>query len=488
MQTANTRSRYLLTVSIGVACLFAPLAYGGEPDVPTETIPRFHHVHLNSPDAASAIGEYISVLPESVRTSFAGLPGFKSANGVYFLFTDVEAAPSAALPDRVSAATPQTAFWHFVFASDDIRGTLARLRAEIPDFESRLLPLYTGPDGATVDMSGDTHPGFRTAAQLEAIQGEAIQPLDTGYFNWVGPDGVILEHAQRPDRTNPPGLVVFGMFQEQPLCAVEWYVRHLNAPAPPGDGRIPGKPDGSTCTVERSSVVTYPSTYRRGHVRTPPPTGVTFGDLFLRWYINQEEAPLASMRGSAVDHFALSVPDLDPWIARFGNEGVAFLEGPEPYLVGNYRAVMIEGPSREAIEIIEIRDADAAAVLELDWQAEDALNRMDVAFLSTVFADDLVFTHGDAWTESGSIGHVTSKNQWLEFVANSGGMFSGKNANTQRIEMHGDIAIVQGRSSGRNKGEPYEIWYLRIYERRNGAWKLISHKTVRGPQPPTDVD
>jgi hypothetical protein len=32
---------------------------------------------------------------------------------------------------------------------------------------------------------------------------------------------------------------------------------------------------------------------------------------------------------------------------------VTFLE--QPYKVGDYRAVMIEGPSREAIEIIEIK-------------------------------------------------------------------------------------------------------------------------------------
>lgn len=36
-------------------------------------------------------------------------------------------------------------------------------------------------------------------------------------------------------------------------------------------------------------------------------------------------------------------------------EGVTFLE--QTYKVSDYRAVMIEGPSREAIELIEVRAA-----------------------------------------------------------------------------------------------------------------------------------
>jgi hypothetical protein len=53
------------------------------------------------------------------------------------------------------------------------------------------------------------------------------------------------------------------------------------------------------------------------------------------------------------DHIGLSVADLDLWIAKLKGEGVAFLDGPYP--LGETRAVMIEGPSREAIELVETR-------------------------------------------------------------------------------------------------------------------------------------
>jgi transposase len=53
------------------------------------------------------------------------------------------------------------------------------------------------------------------------------------------------------------------------------------------------------------------------------------------------------------DHIGLSVSNLDAWIAKFRREGVKFLE--QPYKFGETRALMIEGPSHEAIELVEIR-------------------------------------------------------------------------------------------------------------------------------------
>jgi 4-hydroxyphenylpyruvate dioxygenase-like putative hemolysin len=67
--------------------------------------------------------------------------------------------------------------------------------------------------------------------------------------------------------------------------------------------------------------------------------------------MNPADRPLVSTRGHLVDHFALSVTNLDAWIAKLRSEGVKFLE--QPYKIGSTRAIMIEGPSREAIELVE---------------------------------------------------------------------------------------------------------------------------------------
>ena len=73
----------------------------------------------------------------------------------------------------------------------------------------------------------------------------------------------------------------------------------------------------------------------------------------LIWYANQGDAPLVSPRGQLQDHIALSVGDLDAWVDKLKGEGVKFLDGP--YKLGDTRAVMIEGPSKEAIELVEVR-------------------------------------------------------------------------------------------------------------------------------------
>jgi hypothetical protein len=49
----------------------------------------------------------------------------------------------------------------------------------------------------------------------------------------------------------------------------------------------------------------------------------------------------------------LSVADLDAWVAKLRAENVTFLE--QPYKLGETRAVMIEGPSREALELVEVK-------------------------------------------------------------------------------------------------------------------------------------
>lgn len=84
-----------------------------------------------------------------------------------------------------------------------------------------------------------------------------------------------------------------------------------------------------------------------------PRAGVEFGDVSMMWYANQGDEPLAPSRGQLQDHIALSVADLDAWVAKLRGEGVTFLE--DPYPLGDTRAVMIEGPSREAVELVEVR-------------------------------------------------------------------------------------------------------------------------------------
>ncbi len=108
----------------------------------------------------------------------------------------------------------------------------------------------------------------------------------------------------------------------------------------------------ANCKVERGPDRTWPALEPEGSFRTPT-AAVEFGDVALTWYARQGEQPLASTRGHLADHIGLSVADLDAWVAKLRGEGVTFLA--QPYRLGDTRAVMIEGPSREALELVEIK-------------------------------------------------------------------------------------------------------------------------------------
>ncbi|MGH7310887.1 MAG: VOC family protein [Candidatus Rokuibacteriota bacterium] len=303
--------------------------------------PGFHHLHLNSVDPGAAIDFYLRQFPTVAKTGWGGLPVLAAPNDVLVLFTRVA---------TVAPTSPQTAIWHFGWHVTDTRASLESYKGR-PDVQ--LLPLYTTDEGGSVLVSSDTWPGTggvpgRTKAQIAEAKATGVQPARTGGFGYMhGPDGALVEYAgnHAAERFNH-----VHMYQDDPFCAQLWYQQHLNAPV--FAGRTSSTPlTESTCKVARGAERSWPALEQQGMFRAPA-AAVVFGDVALPWYMNQGDRPLAPTRGQLYDHIALSVSDLDVWIAKLRREGVRFLE--EPYKLGATRAVMIEGPSREALELVEV--------------------------------------------------------------------------------------------------------------------------------------
>jgi catechol 2,3-dioxygenase-like lactoylglutathione lyase family enzyme len=304
--------------------------------------PGFHHLHLNSVDPDAAVAFYTRQFPSTAKTSWGGLPALASPNNVLVLFTRVGTPPPT---------SPQTAIWHFGWHVTDSRKSLETYRSR-PDVTLR--PLYTGDDGRSVFISSDTWPGTGgvlglTRPQIVDTKARGVQPARTGGFAYMrGPDDALVEYAGNhpAERFNHVHF-----FQEDPFCAQLWYQKHLNAPV--YAGRTSATPlTETTCKVARGADRTFPALEPDGMFRTPS-AAVVFGDVAFLWYMRQGDRPLVSPRGHVYDHIALSVADLDAWVAKLRGEGVRFLE--EPYKLGDTRAVMIEGPSLEALELVEIR-------------------------------------------------------------------------------------------------------------------------------------
>lgn len=332
-------------VTLALAALGLQPSAFGQGALPT---PGFHHLHLNSVNPEAAIDFYVRAFPSTSKTTFAGQPALASPNNVLVLFNRVATPP---------ATQPHTAFWHFGWHVTDVRATRDRLLKQ----HVTLLPLYTGLPAValakegegtgTVFISSDTYPGTGgvlglTAAQVADAKARGVKPNGGAGFAYLrGPDDALVEYQgnMKAERFNH-----VHMYQEQPFCAQLWYQKHLNVPTAPKQSPR----TEADCGVERGPDKTLPALDWDGMYRTPAVTSTVFGDVALFWYMNQTDTPAVSTRGRLMDHIALSVTNLDAWIAKLRAENITFLE--QPYAVGAYRAVLIEGPSREAIELIEV--------------------------------------------------------------------------------------------------------------------------------------
>jgi hypothetical protein len=197
-------------------------------------------------------------------------------------------------------------------------------------------------------MSSDTLPGLPTQEQILEMRAKGVQPTREGGFGYLrGPDGIMIENAQAGtvERFNH-----VHMYHEHPICAMQWYITHLGATLPQGRGGAPAALPPGDCK-QLYAPPTWPSFAKTGFVREP--SGAVFFDDISISIRPWPGGGLVSTRGHLVDHWALSVGDLDSTVTRLKGAGVKFLEEIHPW--GNMRAAMIEGPDRIAIELVEVK-------------------------------------------------------------------------------------------------------------------------------------
>jgi len=128
--------------------------------------------------------------------------------------------------------------------------------------------------------------------------------------------------------------------------------------------------------------------------------------------------------------------------------------------------------------------AAAAEVLAFERAMEAAVVRGDVAYVDRVSAPDLSFTHGDGWITGGKPLLVDDRKSFLKRVEDR--QYNVRDLDSVQVEMHGDIAITYGRYVAQNrigKTDPswFSVGFERVYEKRDGRWLFVSHRTVHGP-------
>jgi catechol 2,3-dioxygenase-like lactoylglutathione lyase family enzyme len=323
----------LIARSIGALVLWMLAAGSSTPQAQSGV--RFHHVHLNSVNPSAAADYYTKAFTTSVKTTFNGEVTVKTVNGPYLLFTKVSAPPPT---------QPQSAIWHFGWNTPDSRAYLERFHALKLD----VVPMYADPENTVIEISSDALPNFPTTVRIKELRAQGVQPARVGGFQYLrGPDGSLVENAG-----NFPSEFFnhVHMFHEDPACAQLWYLTHLVGIAPGAGAQGRGAPITADNCKRPYEEVTWPAFDKIGMVRNP--AGAVLVSDMTSILIRPRHGPYVSPRGQIVDHFALSVPDLDATIARLKSEGVKVTE--EIHRWGALRAAMIEGPDLVAIELVEV--------------------------------------------------------------------------------------------------------------------------------------
>jgi hypothetical protein len=172
------------------------------------------------------------------------------------------------------------------------------------------------------------------ASPSASPQPTSMQPSAIWHYGWgsVSLGETYLDHNLREVAWEPPlPARGFHLHLESltPNIAAAWYREHFGADVEFASG------------VEHS-----PQRDLRRPLALVRISGV--GILFYK-----ADQPLASTRGRRADHIAFAVPDLAAILAQLRAVDVTVLE--PPHTLGDTSAVMIEGPDRIALELVEIK-------------------------------------------------------------------------------------------------------------------------------------
>ncbi len=115
---------------------------------------------------------------------------------------------------------------------------------------------------------------------------------------------------------------------------------------------------------------------------------------------------------------------------------------------------------------------DSSHVIIINQQIDNYVMQKNARALDTLYAEDLVFSHGS--------GRIEGKAGWMKTVGRNN--YPLRKHDSVTVEMHPGIAIVRGKMAiqriDKGKTVRYTLKYVRVYAFRKQTWQMISHITT----------
>jgi len=133
------------------------------------------------------------------------------------------------------------------------------------------------------------------------------------------------------------------------------------------------------------------------------------------------------------------------------------------------------------------KSPDEAELLKIDQRFAGFFTQGDTRSAAEGTSADFVMVDDEGWTRGQQPLSIDTNQTVLQRVA--GKHYDVLDFDHVQVELHGDVAITAGRylahTTGSDKASPDRAWsaawFVRVYQKRNGQWTWLSHRTVHGP-------
>ena len=124
------------------------------------------------------------------------------------------------------------------------------------------------------------------------------------------------------------------------------------------------------------------------------------------------------------------------------------------------------------------------AVIAEEIALENAIIAGNVRLLGKRIDDEFEFVHGEGWRDGKQVILIEDREAWLASVKKQNYLY--RILDSVNAEVFGNTAWTHGhyKASLRMPDDKlfnFDVWYIRLYEFRDGEWVWLKHLTVDGP-------
>lgn len=112
-------------------------------------------------------------------------------------------------------------------------------------------------------------------------------------------------------------------------------------------------------------------------------------------------------------------------------------------------------------------------ILALEHRRIEAMIKGDVQALGEILADDLVYTHTTA--------RLDTKASFIEAIRSGRSNYRSVERKDVEVLNLGDTAVVTGQARFHVGNNKFEVRFIDVYAKRNGAWQMVAWQSTRLP-------